>query len=360
MEGGTNPDGSGRTSPAGAQGAGQIMPGTGPEAAAAAGLKWDPARNMSDPAYSAALGRAYHAVQIARFGGDLNKADAAYNAGPGRVQRAVSAQGQRWLAALPAETQHYVRGAAPGMFGGGSAALPAAAPSGGAGVLFSQAPVSSAVRAATPQEVAAAGYPEGTAAQVDSDGKFVNLKTPTAGSAKPKADPVAQFGNASRGLRELDDTLAKIESFVGNEGGWATGAYGKAMQHVGGTAASTLQGLVKTASGQALNGALQQFMASNNGSMGGMRMGQKVEQAEGASLAGALEHTDQPASSYIESVRDARKRVQQHISDMEDNAVRQGVATRLPTGKLLLKGDAYKGHVYLGGDPAKPTSWKEQ
>jgi hypothetical protein len=43
-----------------------------------------------------------------RFGGDLAKGLAAYNAGGGNVQRAVRNGGANWLASLPAETRNYV------------------------------------------------------------------------------------------------------------------------------------------------------------------------------------------------------------------------------------------------------------
>lgn len=44
-----------------------------------------------------------------RYGGDLAKMWAAYNAGPGRVDRAVGQYGSNWLNGLPGETQNYVR-----------------------------------------------------------------------------------------------------------------------------------------------------------------------------------------------------------------------------------------------------------
>lgn len=76
------------TSGAGAVGVAQVMPGTGPIAAKLAGMQWDEQRYRTDPAYNAALGRAYFGQQIKDFGGDLAKAYAAYNAGPRWVQAA--------------------------------------------------------------------------------------------------------------------------------------------------------------------------------------------------------------------------------------------------------------------------------
>ncbi|SLK03721.1 transglycosylase SLT domain-containing protein [Novosphingobium mathurense] len=101
------PDGQPLTSPAGAIGIAQVMPGTAPEAAQLAGLPFDENRYRTDPQYNAALGKAYFEKQLSDFG-DPAKAVAAYNAGPGAVQKAVSQGGENWLQRLPAETQNYV------------------------------------------------------------------------------------------------------------------------------------------------------------------------------------------------------------------------------------------------------------
>jgi hypothetical protein len=109
IEGGTNPDGSFRTSPAGAIGPAQVMPGTAREAAQAAGLPYDEKRYKTDFAYNLAIGRAYYNKQLAKFGDPLLAA-AAYNAGPGRVVSALKKGGaEGWTRHLPAETRNYVK-----------------------------------------------------------------------------------------------------------------------------------------------------------------------------------------------------------------------------------------------------------
>lgn len=104
-------DGKPLTSSAGAIGIAQVMPTTGPEAAKLAGMKWDESRYRNDPEYNRALGQAYFERQLKDQGGDLAKAFAAYNAGPGRLREAVAKsrkEGGDWLDHVPAETQAYV------------------------------------------------------------------------------------------------------------------------------------------------------------------------------------------------------------------------------------------------------------
>lgn len=82
----------GARSPAGAIGLAQLMPATARE------LGVDPA----NPSANLAGGARYLRQQLDRFNGDIEKALAAYNAGPGRVLRARGIP-------MIAETQSYVR-----------------------------------------------------------------------------------------------------------------------------------------------------------------------------------------------------------------------------------------------------------
>ena len=90
QESGFNPNAG---SPAGARGLTQLMPAT------AAGLG---VTNVLDPAQSLEGGAKYLRQQLDAFGGDVTRALAAYNAGPGAVKR---------YGGVPpyAETQNYVR-----------------------------------------------------------------------------------------------------------------------------------------------------------------------------------------------------------------------------------------------------------
>lgn len=82
----------------------QVMP----ETARDPGFGLQPA-NPNDPRDMNRLGREYRAQMQRRYGGDLAKMWAAYNAGPGRVDEAIARNGPNWLMALPHETQQYVR-----------------------------------------------------------------------------------------------------------------------------------------------------------------------------------------------------------------------------------------------------------
>lgn len=110
-------------SSAGAIGIAQVMPGTGPEAARLAGLPWDEERYKTDADYNKAIGRAYFDKQVEEFG-DVRLAAAAYNGGPGNVQKWLREIGDPrkgeismddFVAAIPfKETREYVQNVAPG------------------------------------------------------------------------------------------------------------------------------------------------------------------------------------------------------------------------------------------------------
>jgi len=95
QESGFNPR---AVSPAGAIGIAQFEPAT----AAGLGINpWDPVQSLQ----GAARLMASYVWQY----GDIAKALAAYNAGPGAVQRAINLGGSNWRVFLPFETQNYIR-----------------------------------------------------------------------------------------------------------------------------------------------------------------------------------------------------------------------------------------------------------
>jgi soluble lytic murein transglycosylase len=103
--GGRETDSQGRTitSSAGAQGVMQVMPSTNLKP----GFGVKPAANDT-PAERARVGRDYMQAMVTRYNGDVGQAWAAYNAGPGAVDKAMKEHGSDWLAHMPKETQNYV------------------------------------------------------------------------------------------------------------------------------------------------------------------------------------------------------------------------------------------------------------
>lgn len=96
-------------SPVGAVGIAQVMPSTAPKAAKLAGLPWDEHAYYTDPEYNKALGAAYLNDLLKMFNGNPALAVAAYNAGPGRVKRAIVKGQSRWFDYLPDETKQYLQ-----------------------------------------------------------------------------------------------------------------------------------------------------------------------------------------------------------------------------------------------------------
>jgi soluble lytic murein transglycosylase-like protein len=86
-----------RVSSAGAEGIAQLMPSSYPHV------------NRRDPVASLHAAAATMRDNLARYGGDLRKALAAYNAGAGRVAAEIARLGADWELGLPAETQTYLR-----------------------------------------------------------------------------------------------------------------------------------------------------------------------------------------------------------------------------------------------------------
>jgi soluble lytic murein transglycosylase len=103
---------------AGARGLMQLMPATAQRMAEAAGVPYDYAKLTADPVYNARLGTEYLARMLDRYDGSFVLATAAYNAGPGRVDDWLEANGDprtpetdavAWIESIPfSETRNYV------------------------------------------------------------------------------------------------------------------------------------------------------------------------------------------------------------------------------------------------------------
>ena len=106
-------------SPVGAMGLMQLMPATAREVAGKEGVPYSPARLMSVPSYNIQLGTRYMADMLKYYDGYYVLAIAAYNAGPGRVDRMLKEIGDPrtgqmnivdWVEMIPIyETRNYVQ-----------------------------------------------------------------------------------------------------------------------------------------------------------------------------------------------------------------------------------------------------------
>lgn len=104
---------------AGARGLMQLMPGTARETAAQIGLGYDFNALTTDTRYNIMLGSTYFQRMLSYYGGSYPLAVAAYNAGPGNVNRWLRANGDPrtgsiaildWIEAIPiSETRNYVQ-----------------------------------------------------------------------------------------------------------------------------------------------------------------------------------------------------------------------------------------------------------
>ncbi|MGC4251891.1 MAG: lytic transglycosylase domain-containing protein [Sphingobium sp.] len=104
---------------AGARGLMQLMPGTAREQAGKLGLSYTPGSLTSDTSYNIMLGSAYFERMMSYYGGSYPLAVAAYNAGPGNVNKWIAANGDprmpggdwlRWIESIPIfETRNYVQ-----------------------------------------------------------------------------------------------------------------------------------------------------------------------------------------------------------------------------------------------------------
>jgi len=104
---------------AGARGLLQLMPGTAKQVARRVKLPYSKSRLTRDPAYNATLGSAFLGQMLKRNGGSYIMTFAAYNAGPRRVDRWISAYGDPrsrkidavdWIERISiSETRNYVQ-----------------------------------------------------------------------------------------------------------------------------------------------------------------------------------------------------------------------------------------------------------
>jgi len=210
------------TSPAGARGRMQVMPGTQGDP----GFGVRPAQNNT-PDEIARVGADYLAAMVQRYG-DPAKAWAAYNAGPGAVDKALASGGD-WLSRMPAETRAYVSKNVARLGGGG----------GSTRVVAQGAPKSSSGswQTLSQGEATAAGLPAGPVYQRGPNGE-VKAVTGTAnagaggsgltktqeGVVRTKLQSIqsirSQLGRVKAAMKGLDK-----KGWTGSLGGLVPGAF---------------------------------------------------------------------------------------------------------------------------------------
>ena len=109
----------GAISHAGARGLMQLMPGTAREQSGKANLSYNLSSLTDDPQYNIKLGSGYIQRMMDYYGGSYPLAVAAYNAGPGNVNKWIRANGDprmgvidwiQWIEEIPiSETRNYVK-----------------------------------------------------------------------------------------------------------------------------------------------------------------------------------------------------------------------------------------------------------
>ena len=103
----------------GARGLMQLMPGTARDQASRLGLEYNQDALLTDAAYNIAIGDSYFRRMLDYYGGSYPLAVAAYNAGPGNVNKMLKANGDprngtidwvEWIERIPfSETRNYVQ-----------------------------------------------------------------------------------------------------------------------------------------------------------------------------------------------------------------------------------------------------------
>lgn len=91
-----------------AYGAAQMQLGTAMDTAKREGIAFDKDRFLHDKEYSLRLGQLHFDYLVKRFGGDTDKAIAAYNQGEGRIKKLVDTWGTNWASHMTANGKEYL------------------------------------------------------------------------------------------------------------------------------------------------------------------------------------------------------------------------------------------------------------
>lgn len=336
----------------GALGRYQIMPDTGRNLAKRVGVAWNPAMMRQDtPAarrYQDALGNAAIQESIDFGGGDPARVFSHYYGGPDT---------KKWGPKTRQYTTEMMDRLSGGRGNGAGANI-----EGSTGPTISRAGVinpkaapagAKTYRAATPDEIKAAGYPDGTAAQIGSDGKMVNLKTPSAAAQKAtKFD----YDRAGQALTSTNNLLAEVRrtatmpglsqavgAVQGRLPGWAVGSSGQDARN----ALEALRG----------NVGLQQLMQFKATSAQGASGFGNLSNQEGDRLNrafGSLDDTssDKQIQTNLKLAQDTLTRVSERIMWQMQRS-EAGLDWKVPP-----EGTVRNGFEFMGGSPANRANWR--
>lgn len=189
------------TSPAGAMYRNQVMPAT----AANPGYGVRPASAQTPEEYNR-VGEEYYNALLKKYNGNVEMATAAYNAGPGRVDRNVAAnQGQLNPQQLPNETQGYLSKVLGAVGQGVNAVMPSAQADTVSAAQLQRAPTITPVtpsQPVTPNQVAAAAPVATPAAPLGGTGLKMPGVAPTVG-APVTAPALQEFMNTQDNPMEM-------------------------------------------------------------------------------------------------------------------------------------------------------------
>lgn len=317
----------------GALGRYQVMPNTGKVLAQRLGLAWRPdMMRRDDPAsrrYQDAIGRAAIQESVDFGGGDPARTFSHYYGGSD--ERQWGPKTRKYTSEMLARI-----GA-----GGGSAGA-------GAAPITMPGKPGKTYRAATREEIAAAGYPEGTAAQIDQDGKMVNLKTPSAAAQKGNADKAGKAQALIDQTNNIVGMVTRLSKHPGLE--QATGSYrGRVPGLVLGQQADDFINQLEALKSNIGLNKLMEFKASS--SQGASGFG-NLSNAEGERLErsfGDLKRTNSPQEIqriFSDILKTSEQILRRQAAGFDKIAQGGGTARRTATGpngeKLVLSADGTK------------------
>lgn len=269
-------DGSGgytaRNKESGALGRYQVMPPTGRTLAARVGVTWRPDLMTSDTGpgrqYQDAIGKA--AVQEAIDHTD-NAADAAryYHGGSNRAgwKEKTEAYSQKVLGHLGMGGQDSGPSPVASIMDSPPAQAGAPGNSPGGGVVMGPPKVSTAApkatsRPMTPDELKSYGLPDGTSAQIDSNGKATVLNKPSAQAQQASSDHVRSRDAALSGVQSLRGQLHDLANDPGLDS--TLGLTGSIMSYLPGSHYHNVEGAIQQINAGKLTSLLQDARANGN------------------------------------------------------------------------------------------------